>query len=353
MTATRRALLAGLGAAALPRIGWAAAGGPAYLAAAKEAGGGYALYGLDAGLGRTFRVPLPERGHAAAAHPRDPVAVAFARRPGTFALVLDCADGRVMRRLDAPPGRHFYGHGAFLDGGRVLATTENAYGTGDGRLGLWDAAHDYARLGEIATHGIGPHEIVRLPGTGILAVANGGLRTHPDTGRAVLNLPTMRPSLAYLDGDGRLVDRVELPRALRRHSIRHLAVAADETLAFAMQSQDGAGIGPLLGLHRIGSAPRLLADGGEAQPAMMGYAGSVAFSGDGARVAITGPKGGRAQVWDVASGTVETLERTDVCGVATAADGFVFTDGGGGVHASAGSGRRFPVAWDNHLVALV
>ena len=115
--------------------------------------------------------------------------MAFARRPGTFALVLDCAAGVVLRRLEAPGGRHFYGHGAFLEGGAILATTENAFETGEGRIGLWDAATGYARLGEIPSGGIGPHEAVRLPGIDTLGVANAGIRTHPASGCENLTSP--------------------------------------------------------------------------------------------------------------------------------------------------------------------
>ncbi len=351
---TRRAFLAGLAtttaAAAAP--GWAAAGSPLWLGAAREAGGGYALFGIGADLGRTFRVPLPDRGHAAAAHPTRPEAVAFARRPGTFALVIDCATGAVLRRLEAPEGRHFYGHGAFLEGGAILATTENAYASGEGRVGLWDAGAGYARLGEVASGGIGPHEVVRLPGTEVLAVANGGIRTHPASGRDKLNLDTMRPNLTYLAADGAVLDRVEPEPAMRLASIRHLAARADGTLAFAMQWQgaDAAPV-PLLGLHRRGEAARPLAAEDAAQRRLQGYAGSVAWSGDGGSVAITSPRGGVAHVFAAQGGAPRIVARADVCGAATAPGGLLFSDGAGGL-ASGEAERRHPCAWDNHLVAL-
>ena len=120
-------------------MGWAAAGSPAYLAAARDPSGAYALFGLDGTGHDIFRIPLPDRGHAAAAHPTAPEAVAFARRPGRFALVIDCVKGRVAHRLDAPEGRHFYGHGAFLQGGAILATSENEIDTGKGASGCGPA----------------------------------------------------------------------------------------------------------------------------------------------------------------------------------------------------------------------
>ena len=355
---TRRSFLAGSGsvaglaAVAAPAPGWAEAGSPLWLGAAREVGGGHALFGIGADLARTFRVPLPGRGHAAAAHPARAEAVAFARRPGTFALVIDCASGIVRRRLEAPVGRHFYGHGAFLDGGAILATTENDYATGEGRIGLWDAGAGYARLGEIASGGIGPHEALRLPGTDVLVVANGGIRTHPETGRETLNLAVMRPNLTYLAADGRVLDRVELEPAMRLASIRHLAARADGTVAFALQWQgEEASPVPLLGLHRRGGPVRLLAADDEAQRRLAGYAGSVAWSGAGDAVAITSPRGGVAHVFPAAGGAPEIVERADVCGAATAPGGLVLSDGAGGL-TSGRAARRHPCAWDNHLVAL-
>ena len=96
---------AGLGGATLiPTIGWAAAGAPHYLNAAGLPDGSYWLLGLTEDGAETFRLPLPDRGHAAAAHPERPEAVAFARRPGTFAVVIDCAEGREIAQLHTPRG---------------------------------------------------------------------------------------------------------------------------------------------------------------------------------------------------------------------------------------------------------
>jgi len=56
------------------------------------------------------------RGHDAAAQPTRPEAVAFARRPGRFALVIDCRNGDVTARLLAPQGRYFHAMGIASDG---------------------------------------------------------------------------------------------------------------------------------------------------------------------------------------------------------------------------------------------
>ena len=349
---SRRHFLAAAAATTIPAPSWAEAGAPAFLAAAKRPDGTYALCGLTGDGAIAFRVPLQERGHAAAAHPARPVAVAFARRPGRFGLVLDCLTGAVTHRLEPPADRHFYGHGAYLDDGRILVTTENAFETGAGRLGLWDAAQGYRRIGDMPSGGIGPHEVIRLPGTETLAVANGGIRTHPDSDREKLNLDTMRPNLSYVR-DGAVVESVELPPDLRPASIRHIAARGDGLLAMALQWEgDPARIVPLLATHRRGATPRTHAADDAAQAVLQGYAGSIALSGDGTEIAVTGPRGGVAHVYPAdGTGPPRIVHRPDICGAAPAGGGLAFTDGLGGV-LHPGGATRHDVAWDNHLVAI-
>lgn len=356
-----RAALAVTASGAAPRLSWADAGAPSYLAAGQTPSGGYALSGLTAAGETCFTLPLPGRGHAAAAHPFRPLAVAFARRPGCFALVVDCALGAVAARFEAPQGRHFYGHGAFDPEGALLYTCENAYESGEGIVGVWDAAKSFERIGEFPSGGVGPHELLYDAAARRLAVANGGVRTHPDSGRAKLNLPEMRPNLAYLDAaSGEILQVVEPPAELRMNSIRHLARRADGLVATALQWQGDPELAqPLLATHRFGDeALRFLCAPELEQRRMRGYGGSVAFSGVGARLALTSPRGGRLHVFDAESGALlRAFDIEDVCGAAPDANGLVVTDGGGGVtrighDLSAAVLARRPTRWDNHLVAL-
>ena len=231
-----RAAVAATATGALPRLSWADAGAPTYLSAAKLMSGAYALIGLSDTARVRFALPLPGRGHAAAAHPTQPLAVAFARRPGTFALVIDCVSGGVRATLTAPPGRHFYGHGAFDAEGALLLTAENDFERGVGRVGVWSVEEDFRRIDEFSSGGVGPHEVVVDRGSGRLIAANGGIQTHPESGRAKLNLPTMRPNIAYLDAStGEILDVIEPSAALRKNSLRHLAARGDGLIAVARE----------------------------------------------------------------------------------------------------------------------
>lgn len=353
---SRRGVIAAVAAFGLaPRATWADVGSPAYLAAAGLKDGSFVLLGLGEDGAERFRVPLPARGHAAAARPRLAEAVAFARRPGRYALVLDCADGRVVAELAPPAGRAFQGHGAFTADGTALFTTETAE-EGRGLLGVWDARAGYRRIGEVPTGGVGPHEIVRMPDGGRFAVANGGIATDQDS-RTPLNLATMRPSLAYVDAaTGSLVEVIENPPELRLNSIRHIAVARDGTLAAALQWEgDDLAAPPLLGVHRPG-APALafLAAEEPLQARTRNYAGSVAIAPDASAAAITAPRGGLMLVFDLATGAATPVASPDLCGVAAAGGRFVCTTGEGLFLDPVGGGRRAfdGLAFDNHIVRL-
>lgn len=356
---SRRSVLTGIAAACLcPAPTWAEAGSPATLSAGRRRDGRHVLCGLS-GTGQIlFDCPLPARGHAAAAHPTLAQAVAFARRPGTFAIVLDCMTGEVLARLQSPKARHFYGHGAFSGDGGLLFTTENDYEAGHGVIGVWDARRGYARIGEFSSGGTGPHDIRLMPDGGSLVVANGGIETHPDMGRTKLNIPTMRPNLSYVSLAGDVLEVVELPPDRHKNSIRHLAVAENGTVAFAMQWQGDQGVTPpMLGLHKQGTAPVLARADRAQRAALRGYAGSVALTRDARQVAITSPRGSICQIYTVGTGALLAQhELEDVCGVAPVGDGFQITSGTGELaHLTAeriDRVARHTLQWDNHLVAL-
>lgn len=356
---TRRGFIAGLVAAGfVARPTWADVGAPHYVSAAEMPDKTYQLCGLDAQGNVTFRVDLPARGHAAAAHPIRAEAVAFARRPGNFAVVIDCALGGGIAHLRAPEGRHFYGHGAFSHDGHILFTTENDFETGAGVIGQWDAQNGYRRMGEFPSGGVGPHEMLLMPDGDTLVVANGGIETHPHSGRSKLNIPIMRPNLSYLSLTGNVVDQVEIAPELHKNSMRHLAVRDDGLVAVAMQWQGGIDtLPPLVATHVRGGVLQVLHAPPKEHRRMNGYAGSVAISATGKEAAITSPRGGLVQVFSLINNVhIATHEISDVCGISANKAGFLCSSGAGDIgEIYAGVYERrasSPCRWDNHLVAI-
>lgn len=350
----RRGFLAGT-LAALATPTWAEIGQPTLISAANDAANTTFLIGLTATGDLVFRIPVPGRGHAAAAHPHRAEAVAFARRPGRFAVVIDCATGAEKMRLEPPSGLHFYGHGAFTADGRLLLTTENAFDLPDGRIGLWDVDAGYRRIGDLPSGGIGPHEILRLSSGGF-AVANGGIQTHPDYDRAKLNLPTMQPNLSLLDATGTLTHSFDAPPDMRLNSIRHICADPAGRVFIALQWQ---GLPtksvPLLAV--LDPETGLSYADHPATAQLKHYAGSIALSGDRTRVAVTGPKGDHVLFWDAASGQpAGDMALPEPSGVAPWGDGLILTTRGG-LQVLSGAGQTrvatgAGLTWDNHLVAL-
>jgi hypothetical protein len=370
MDLTRRTLL-GFGAGGLVFLAapgvWAAPSGPRYLGVRRLGDGRTAPYRFAACVadaeGHILRqVDLPARGHGFAVSPDGKTAVALARRPGTFAGAFAISGDGPAQVFHTPAGRHFQGHAVFEPTGRHLFATENDYDNGRGCIGVYDAADGFKRVGELPSHGVGCHELVLMPGGRSAAVANGGIHTHPDSGRAKLNLGTMAPNLAYVDlASGKLEDSVAYAPG-RRHllSIRHLAVFDDGRVVFACQDQGPAMDGlTLVGLHRPGSGRIEDLEAPEATTlGLDGYCGSVAVDRGGNLAAVSAPRGDRVLFWNTATGDLAgTVAIADGCGLAPgpAAETFVLTSGTGAFLVG-GPGRTAPASpggapWDNHLAA--
>ena len=361
-----RLLAGGVAGALLPLPVRAVAAGQLYLSARSDGAGGYRISGFSADGARFLDLPLPGRGHSFAVRPGSRTAVHFARRPGRFALVVDLARGAVDRRLKTPAARHFYGHGVFSLDGRLLYATENDFGGERGVIGVYDAADDYRRVGELESHGIGPHDIRLLSDGDTLVVANGGIATRPDLPRVKLNLPTMTPSLCLVDRrDGTLLQALRLAPALHQLSIRHLAVGPEGAGAVAMQYEGPAGdLVPLVAVWRADDGLHLLPGPASVLRAMKHYCGSVCFDPGGRTIAVSAPRGGLVTLWDVAAAHYLLSARVpDGCGVAPGKEPneFLASSGQGGVvviDATSGRARPFSLSrledgrWDNHLVTV-
>lgn len=321
-----------------------------YAAAYKDPEGDYGVAVLDKDGGLVSDNPLPGRGHGFANANKSDWFVAFARRPGNFAVGFRKDGGSEPLLFHSPAQRHFYGHGAFSGDGRLLYAAENDFEAGDGVIGVYDATNEFARIGELASFGVGPHEILMMPDARTLCIANGGIRTHPDMGREKLNLATMKPSIVFVDSeDGSLMSRHELQPTLHRLSLRHMAVDAGNQVWIGGQYEGDimedvpvlARLAPDTGLVPVD----LPADVG----AMLGkYVGSLAIGTDGRTLAFTSPKSGVIITLDTKTGKPrEFMPACGVCGVQARADGFVSSSETGRF-----ADRTFDRAWDNHITLV-
>lgn len=371
MAIDRRAFLAGLlglsanGLAVMPGLaGSLGKGSLHYVTTCRLTSGAYAFAVLDEAGKIVFQEEIAARGHDIALSPDRKRAVVFARRPGRFMAVFDLEKQALHHLVPATADRHFYGHGTYSHDGRLLYATENAFEDGVGAIGIYDVAKGYQRIGEFSSGGIGPHEMALMPDGHTLVIANGGMATHPDYGRTVLNLADMEPSLCYLDTrTGDIAERHVLPAALHQLSIRHLTIDGSGDVWFGCQFQGARSERlDLVGVHRRGQPIGLIEQSETFYGTYRNYVGSVMTSRDGEQIITTSPRGGVAIVWDRATRKpIRTLKQADVCGAAPHADGFVISDGLGGLEAIVREGeasrmlreRDRTIAWDNHMRSVV
>lgn len=359
----RRAFLraAGMGFAAslLPQRAEALAGAELVFATAtQESPGRFGARVLTETGKLIANVDLPVRGHDVTYSPVAARAVVFARRPGTFAVAFDPQGREAPITIPSIEGRHFFGHGAFSTDGRLLYATENDFTAGQGVIGIYDVAGGYRRVGEFPTYGVGPHELILLPGGQTFAVANGGIETHPDYGRAELNLDAMDPSLCFIDaGDGHLIGQLRLAADLNRLSIRHMVVDARGRIWFGCQFRGEASRQPqLIGYATRDGHIRLIELPDDVLGILRNYVGGLAVSSDGETIAASSPVGGAILCIDTAGlRPVSTTLLRSTCGVAPDGEGFVASNGFGellGVGGSPARARHFDFQFDEHLRTL-
>lgn len=363
----RRFLLSAAGLPLLSVLPVAAAepGGVRYLSASSDLDGKHYINGFDDQGRIHYSIPLESRGHGIALSPDGTKAVAVARRPGNYLVVFALQNGQVLQRLESRPDRHFYGHGLFSADGEWFYTPENDFAKGEGVIGIRDVRQGYRQVGEFSSHGIGPHEVALLSDGHTLVVANGGIQTHPDTGRAKLNLDSMVSSLSYINiRDGALLEQCRLEERHRLNSIRHLSVAPDDQVCCVMQFQGKrTQTPPLIGLHRRGEEMRLLRAPDAVQQRMRNYCGSACIDLSGEVFAVSSPRGNLVSFWRAGEGAyLGMAELQDGCGIGMGEQPgeFLLSSGEGVICryrlvdgtmqriASGESGYR----WDNHMIRV-
>ncbi|MEM9403090.1 MAG: DUF1513 domain-containing protein [Pseudomonadota bacterium] len=334
-----------------------------FLSAATDRQGQHYAAAVDADGVVPFRVPISFRGHDVIADPAADTAIVVARRPDVELVRFDLQNGAVLQTLRSEPGRHQYGHGLFTADGAYFLTTENDYDNARGVIVVRDA-ENMRVLGELDSYGIGPHELRWLADGKTLAVANGGIRTHPDTGRDKLNLDSMTPSLVEIDfASGQLLKKHVPETAFT--SIRHIDIVDGDRVVMGMQQENYDAVDqPLVAITDRAGAPLLPGQPDDDLRAMSQYVASVCVDPATKNAIATCPRGHQITFWNAGRGEfLGSFRLVDAAGVCVdrSRGEFVVSTGRGYLH-------RFDTAslqhlaekrvrirelrWDNHLIAV-
>lgn len=307
-------------------------------------------------------IPTRERCHGGCIHPTQPIAVVFGRRPSTSAYVIDTQTYTIIKEIKAEANHHFYGHGLFSKQSNYLVSTEQHFPTHTGVLVFRDINNNFAVVNRMETHGIGPHEIIELNHQPIIAIANGGIKTHPSWPRKKLNLGNMLPNLTYLNiHTGKVASQINLPR--KSMSIRHLAIQADDTVVFVQQDEvKSEGNASLIATHKMGQTYHSMVSNKDVFLQLKSYVGSVAVMHN--QALVTSPRGNIAMLWDLSTcQLINSFKAQDVCGCIADHTNNRFI-------LSTGKGKLFTLSldstalhtlhdysanlrmWDNHMISL-
>ena len=298
----------------------------------------FAVVGIDSQRQICWQTAMPERVHdiliqpdqessnASATHDNriarnNSIDVAvMGRRPSEWFWVLAADSGKLRYSIKAEANRHFYGHACYSLEGDLLYVTENNTSDFSGVIGIYDVASGYKKIGEFATQGIGPHEIVMHPDGKTLVIANGGIKTERAS-REELNIDSMQPSLVYLDRhEGKLIQQVY--PAHNQMSVRHLTMHNDGTVIIGIQFQGERHLNvPMILTHRLGQSEFTALQMDQTNPngwhRFHHYIASVSVDSNRNLVCATSPIGGCAAVFDLNSGElIESVDLADCAGVA-------------------------------------
>lgn len=308
--------------------------------------GGIRLSNLE-----VFGANIPMRAHGCAVDPRDAQRVIFfARRPGADAYVLALSTLKLTHAFTTPGGRHLAGHGVFSRDGQWLFTPEHDYENARGIIAVRDA-RDFKIEAELDSGGLDPHEVVLFGEE--LAVANGGIMTHPRSYRRKLNIDSMDSSFVLLDGrSGKLIEQHRLDNHLL--SIRHLSVLDAQHVAAGLQFEGVPTQTPgLAAMYARGKGFTLLPTPTVALRQSKAYVASVLADPSDQRVLASCPRGRGVATWN-ASGRFEGyLAGEEVYGLSRSADQVLFASQRDGVTLDLNGGRRLQPAtasirWDDH-----
>lgn len=309
--------------------------------------------GLLEARGGSLRVlaatEVPSRAHGMWVEPGGSV-LFVARRPGDWLLRWHPRTG-ASSWLWSDPHRCFTGHVIRLPAHPWLYTAETDLDTGAGLLAARDP-RTLAPQAEWPTGGIDPHQLL-ADADGTLLLANGGIPTLPETGRARRDLDRMDPSLVRLDPrTGRCLGQWRLDDA--RLSIRHLARHAGGTLGIALQAEHDDAVAksqaPVLALFD-GRSLRTV----PAPMALAGYGGDIAATAAGFRVSV--PRAGGVAHWAVDGTWLGLHPLRGACALANGPGGLWAGGHDTAAHwADAGAGNQHAVprrlTLDNHWAAL-
>jgi hypothetical protein len=259
-------------------------------------------------------IPLSFLAHGVAIDPNDAGRAAVFEKKGPGACLVDLRARAVLRPIETPPSRRFYGHGAFSADGSLLYSTESLIEEDNAGVLVVRDAQTLKELGTVRTHGAAPHDCQLIDGGRTMVIANGG-------GAITGGAP---PSVSFVDvASERLLDQVVLESP--RINAGHVALTPSGDLALVSAPRDGLPapnqqLGAVT-LRPAGGAARTMTEPAEVVGRMRGETLSVVINEADRVVLATHPLGDCVSVWGLDDGAcLGTIELSGPRGITLTLD---------------------------------
>ncbi|MBL4797130.1 MAG: DUF1513 domain-containing protein [Oleispira sp.] len=174
---------------------------------------------------------VPNEVHLATLFPDQKSILVCSRKPGASLLKYSLS-GNLMAELKPLKNQHFEGHGIFSIDEKYIYATASDFELKQGRM-LKLNSQDLTLIKDYNSGGIGPHELV-WQSDKLIAIANTGVLTHPESGRKILNLSSIQSNIVLFDSQQEdIIHQWQVPK--QALSARHLDRMANGDLVIGCQ----------------------------------------------------------------------------------------------------------------------
>lgn len=246
---------------------------------------------------------VPDEVHLAVMYPDNKSILVNSRKPGASLLKYSLS-GELIAELKPLKDQHFEGHAIFSIDEKYLYVTASDFQQGSGKL-LKLNSHDLSLVEMYDTGGIGPHELV-WQAPNIIAIANTGVLTHPDSGRDILNLESIQSNVVLFNTVNKTFDH-EWSVPLTGLSARHLDRMDNGDLVIGCQYKKEDKRPPCVAFASKGEALRFADRQNEALHwDMKGYTASIKSIPNSNQALISNPRGHLLTQWQDPTSNSET-----------------------------------------------
>lgn len=272
------------------------------------------FHGLDNTGNILFSCNLPLNSQLISMHNTEPELVIKSKDKPEKLNILDYETQTLVTELRCRTTRTFTGNAIYSKDGTKLFTLEINKRSGKGFLTCWDRRLDYTKLDEYSSGGLNPTQILRLPESDILAVANAGKLDIKSRSKVTTPVPKLS-NLTFISEEGDNLETMILEDKYRSNSICSINVRADGLIVFAAQETNGPDYySTLIGVHRIGDITTIVSS---TLKENLNKIKKIIFMPNTTEIALITDRSNQIEIYSILDGHQKSLKVSNVHDIAS------------------------------------